>query len=193
MSEFFEPPPPQPKAELSEPDPPAWLGPEKASLPSAVPLAEVVAKNDAIAVGIGGVLAYPAGFQIQVKVIALDEEGLSDPFGRGYFDGVEGIPDQMLRVGFEYGEGRRSMNTRFHWHDGGADEDGQTPTMVSQGGSGGLSNWSQEFWCWPLPDAEKIHFVCEWPSVGIALTKHEIDGRAITDAAARAISMLASE
>jgi len=39
---------------------------------------------------------------------------------------------------------------------------------------------------WPLPPPGPLSFVCEWPAAGIPLSRAQIDGQSIIDAAPRA-------
>ncbi len=58
--------------------------------------------------------------------------------------------------------------------------------LVSRGGSGGHRRAKTGYWLWPLPPAGPLAFVCEWPGEEIGLTRREIDGHAVRDAAGRA-------
>jgi hypothetical protein len=52
------------------------------------------------------------------------------------------------------------------------------------GGGGGGAVWDFDGWSWPLPPPEPFDLVCEWPGVGIPLTRHAVHGAAIRTAAA---------
>jgi hypothetical protein len=97
------------------------------------------------------------------------------------------LPPEMLRLGTEYAHGRKSTNTNPRWPEFDEDEeDESSPTMIEHGGGGGGREWRQSFWCWPLPLPGPLQLVCEWPSMEIPLTRHEIDAQLILDAAERA-------
>jgi hypothetical protein len=68
-------------------------------------------------------------------------------------------------------------------------------TVLSpRGGSGsGDGNCRQSIWVWPLPPAGKLAFVCEWPTAGIPLTRHEIDAQLVLDAVSRAEQLFTDE
>jgi hypothetical protein len=44
-------------------------------------------------------------------------------------------------------------------------------------------------WVWPLPPPAPFDLVCEWPGLGIPLTRHAIDGAAIRTAAALSVPL----
>jgi hypothetical protein len=60
------------------------------------------------------------------------------------------------------------------------------PVLHPRGGGGGGGQWHQDQWVWPLPPPGSLAFVCEWPAVGIEITRTEVDAQAILDASARA-------
>ena len=60
------------------------------------------------------------------------------------------------------------------------------PVMHPRGGGGGGGRWSHTLWVWPLPPPGPLTLVCEWPAMGIAVTRSELDAKPILDAAARA-------
>ena len=61
------------------------------------------------------------------------------------------------------------------------------PGGRSGGGSiGGGTSWFQGFSLWPLPPPGPLTFVCEWPALGLAESRAEIDAQSVLDAAARA-------
>lgn len=190
MNGFFEAPPPQPDTYEEEAEGPPWFHRPRGVLPCAVPLAEVIARNDEVAIGVAGALAYNTGFELNsIVVLSRTVARELDPFDfrhlSGHADGE--IPPDMLRLGLEYADGRKAMNTNPRWPGFDDDEgDESRPTMVELGGGGGQREWRQSFWCWPLPPPGPLQLVCEWPAREIPLTRHEIDARLILDAAARA-------
>ena len=190
MSEFFEAPPPRP--EVEEPEErkrPAWLGPPRGVLPCAVPVSGVVARTEEIAIGMAGVFAYPTGFEAEIVVVARSARRLApfrDPFDEhGATSSEEGsIPEHLLRLGLDYSDGRKSMNTNLRWPDMDEESDGdRQPTMRMKSGSGDEGEWRQTFWFCPLPSPGPLHLVCEWPAQNLSLTRHEIDSQQILEAA----------
>lgn len=95
----------------------------------------------------------------------------------------------MLRFGIEFADGQRASNVGGRGHSQG---EPAGPVLWGMGGGGGGGRWHQDFWVWPLPPAGPLSFVCEWPAAGIALTRVEIDGQLLIDAAGRAREMFAN-
>jgi hypothetical protein len=194
MSDFFEPPPPPPPEERIRHRPPAWSGPPHGTLPGVVPLELVLARSEVAAVYISRLSAYPTGVEFDLVTIAApdeDDEAL-DPmlFGpHGHHmrrrAASTGIPDEMLRFGVEFADGRRATNT-----GGGGfsppDTEPAGPVLHPGGGGGGGGRWHQVMFLWPLPPQGRLALVCEWPAAGIPLTRTDIDAGAIHEAAQRA-------
>lgn len=200
MNDFFEAPPPQPETRVEEAEGPVWFQPPRGVLPCAVPLAEVIARNDQVAIGIAGALAYTTGFELKFIVIlartAARDLGDLDPFDYRHRGGQRDgeLSPEMLRLGIEYSDGRKSMNTNPRWPEFDEDEEDESkPTMIEHDGGGGEREWRQSVWCWPLPSPGPLQLVCEWPSMEIPLTRHEIDAQLILDAAERAQEVFPSE
>ena len=148
VSGFFEAPPPQPKTEPHEPRLPVWYQAPRGELPCAVPLGEVIARNDRAVVGVGGGLAYSTGFELSFYVFSLEERPEIEPFCRETMEDGELAPE-ILRVGLEYADGSKLMSTNpRRWgeqdEDGGAED---RPTMGPQRGSGRHQEWQHDFWC----------------------------------------------
>jgi hypothetical protein len=162
-----------------------------------VPLAEIIARNDKVAVGVAGALAYTTGYELKFIVLLTRKAARDlDPFDyrhrRSQGDGE--LPPEMLRLGIEYADGRKSTNTNLRWPEFDEDEaDESKPTMIEHAGGGGEREWRQSFWCWPLPSPGPFQLVCEWPSMDISLTRHEVDARPILDAVERAQEIFPSE
>jgi hypothetical protein len=66
------------------------------------------------------------------------------------------------------------------------DEPPQAPLLLQRGGGGGGGRWSHDVWVWPLPPSGPLAFVCEWPALGIALTRIDFDAERLREAAGRA-------
>ena len=193
VSEFFEPPPPPPRSEPRERRLPPWIGPPIGTVPGVVALELPLVRTDRFAIFITRLDAYPEGFGFDVLALAApgqDEADLPDPmlFGpRPHRHRGGEIPDDVLRIGVQFSDGRKATNTGGFRHTPPDFENPpEAPVMHSGGGGGGGGNWHQNEWVWPLPPPGPLAFVCEWPAVGIPLTRHEIDAQVILDASARA-------
>lgn len=184
----FEPPADVP---TSAPVPPPWAAPPYGILPGAVALEVVLGASERAAAYIGRCVAYPAGFELDVRVmLAPGSEGL-DPSLDGIYERPDGSDNaaEMLRLSIEFPDGRALTNMGAsrprRWSD-----EPEGPVLWGMGGGGGGGHFQQDFWVWPLPPAGPIRLDCEWPAAGIALTRAEIDGQLLLDAAGRARPML---
>lgn len=187
MSDFFERPAPAPTETKARPPRRAWQGPPDSVLPATVPAELLLARNDRAAVFVGRCAVYPEGFEFDVRVLAADDEIGLDPSLNGVYQrpgtGPEGTYPTMLRFGVEFADGRKATNVGPGFSRAG---DPQGPVLWGSGGGGSGSSWRQTFWVWPLPPPGPLSFVCEWPAAGIPLSRAQIDGQGIIDAAARA-------
>jgi hypothetical protein len=184
VSDFFEPPPPPPQPEPFRPPP--WLGPPRNVLGVAVPVRFVLARTESVAVAVVDATAYPIGleFRVAVRRRGGEREVWEEPLGlHPRLRGGE-IPPELLRMGVQFSDGRKATSLAGFPHR--PDEEPSRPVLVSRGGGGGGGHWDYGFWLYPLPPQGPLAFVCEWPSEGIDLTRHEIDGELIRGAAGRA-------
>lgn len=193
MSEFFQPPPEPPRErEPRRRRQPPWLSAPSGTLAGIVPIELVLARTDRVAVCVGRLAAYPEGFTLEVRTMGVDNSEDLDPllFGPVRRRGRRELPDEMLRFGLEFADGARATNTSGSFR---RSDEPEGPVLMEQGGGGGGGDWQQEFWVWPLPPPGPLAFVCEWPAQGIALTRAEVDARAVLDAAARAQVIFSDE
>ncbi|HLH66765.1 MAG TPA: hypothetical protein VKV27_13790 [Solirubrobacteraceae bacterium] len=194
MDDFFSPPPPAPTEPRARHRPPVWSGPPHGTLPGVVPLELVLARSDRAAVCVSRLCAYPTGLGLDLLVFTADEDEddeLLDPllFGprhhRARGRAGKGLPDEMLRFGVQFSDGRRATNIGAR---GGVRPDGEPtgPVLSQGGGGGGGGRWHQSLFLWPLPPPGPLLLACEWPAAGIPLTGHELDSAPVHDAARRA-------
>ena len=192
---FFEPPPP-PKPSQQSWRQPDWLGPPDNVMGGVLALALVVGRSQQAAAWIESVTAYPSGVEFQIEVRWRPE--VFDIVSRGapwHYQPVEGgeLPDELFRAGFEFADGSKVTTLATGLSgiaapavvEGALDQAPQGPLLVPRGGGGGGQSWSHGLWLWPLPAERPFTFVCEWPALGIALTRTEIDVAQVHDAAGR--------
>jgi hypothetical protein len=206
--EFFEPPPARPQPPRRERNrTPPWLGAPKGVLPGIVPLELVLARTSQVAVCVTRLGAYPSGFDLDLVTMAGEEADELDPLlfeGRRFRhrrrrEGVEEIPEGMLRFGVEFADGAKATNTAgqplanlaggtMSVSTMSSDEPQEPagPVLSLGGGGGGGGNWRQSVWIWPLPPPGRLTFVCQWPEANIELTRYDIDAQLILDAATQA-------
>jgi hypothetical protein len=186
---------------------PPWLAAPSGTLPGVVPLELVLARTVQVAVCVTRLGVYASGFELDLVTMASDETDELDPLlfegrrmrDRRRRDRSSEIPDEMLRFGVEFADGRKATNTAdqpLANLAGGtmsvstAMSESETvrpatPVLQLGGGGGGGGNWRQSIWIWPLPPPGRLTFVCQWPEASIELTRYEIDAQSILDAAAQ--------
>jgi len=189
---FFEsvpqPPPPEPVRR----ERPVWMCSE-AVIPGLVPVEVMLIRTEQVAVAIGGVRAYPNGFEFMVHA-RLRHEDEAEPGGGGLF-GRHGrgmrAPNAGLRLGVMYADGRRAAapGGRQRPDDG---EPGRL-VLVENGGGGSSRTWDGKFWVHPLPPEGPVTFVVSWLEHGVAESRAELDGAAIGEAARRAVDLWPAE
>jgi hypothetical protein len=189
---FFEPPapPPGPVSRAMVVSSPPWLGPPLNALPGIAPVELVIARTDETVVALAGIQAYPVGFGftlcLRLRTVSPREEQ-QFPYLLDRVP-VEGgpLPDELLRFGVQFADGRKATNLDPRAHD--PDQEPDRPVLNYHGGGGGGSAWDMEHWVWPLPPPGPFTFVCEWPARAIAESRAEIDAGSILEAAGRAVT-----
>ena len=186
-----QPPPPEPVRELR----PAWARSD-AVIPGSVPAEVMLIRTEQVAVAIGSVRAYPNGFEftLQTRLRREDESGpgAADPTERHARWRGGQAPDDVLRLGVLYADGRRTATTAGHplLDD---DTDDRRLVLLPGGGGGDARRWDGDFWVHPLPPDGPVTFVASWPKHGVAETRVELDGAAIREAAGRAVTLWPEE
>jgi hypothetical protein len=195
MSTFFEPPPPPREEPAYVPSP--WHGPPEDVLGAPAGGPFLVARTNALALAVWGLAAFPTGLAFSLAMVsrAGDDAGIDPDFDvdmafhrywrRLRRDGEQELPDEMLRFGVEFDDGRKATNVRTGWEL----EEGEEPlgpVLTQRGGGGGGRSYRQGWWLWPLPPGERLAFVVEWPAKGISLTRQEIDAGEIRRATEQA-------
>jgi hypothetical protein len=189
---FFEsipqPPPPEPVRRHR----PGWMRPD-AVIPGLVPAELVLVRTEQVAVTVGGVRAYPNGFEFTVhaRLRRQDEPrpgrgGLFDRHGRGMQAASGG-----LRLGVMFADGRRAAAPGGHRRP---DDAGAGRLVLFENGGGGSGRtWDGNFWVHPLPPEGPVTFVVSWVEHGVAEARAELDGAAIGEAARRAVILWPEE
>lgn len=167
---------------------PPWFGAPRGTLPGVVTVERILAQTDKIAVCVSRFAAYATGFEFDIVTMTADDQDDLDPLMFHHHHGmrsgaIDEIPPELLRFGVQFSDGSKVTNT-----GGFPDDRGQPsgPVMHAGGGGGGGGSWRQTQWVWPLPPPGSLAIVCEWPALGIPLTRTELDAQPILDAATRA-------
>jgi hypothetical protein len=191
---FFEsipqPPPPEPVRRRR----PVWMRSD-AVIPGLVPAELVLVRTGQVAVAIGGVRAYPNGFEFTVHARLRRED---EPGPRvGSFFGRHGrgmrAANEGLRLGVMYADGRRAAAHTPGGHPRLDDADAGRLVLFENGGGGSDRTWDGNFWVHPLPPDGPVTFVVSWGDRGVAETRAELDGAAIGEAARRAVMLWPEE
>lgn len=183
---FFEVPPPPPEPEQPRRPKQPWAGSPDHVIGGSVPGDITVARTDNVAIIVRHLIAYPEGLEFSLDVHRRAhqwDDPFADamPFRMGRHG--RGMPDEILRFGVEFSDGRKAT-TLDGWE--GHRGEPASPRLIPRGGGGGGTRWIQEYWLWPLPPPGSLAFVCEWPAQGVELTRAEIDAEAVIEAAERA-------
>lgn len=197
---FFPPDPESPETEEEEVEEarPRWWDAPEDELPTLLPVSELLATTDHVAVALTAVAVYSDGVEFRVDR-RLRRNGLSVaewnelcstfmeymPFGGP--SGSEG----RLRFGIVLGDGEKVLADSlrfFGGEDPTAEPEGHTLNRQQQGGGGGGSTYTcrDHLWLWPLPPEGAIEFVMQWPALGIEETSVLLDGTAMRQLADRA-------
>lgn len=196
---FFEnfPEPPPPPEPPPAPPRPVWMKPV-AALPSVMAENAIIVRDDRLAISIGGLSAYPNGFEFSIHIRLREPEDMVDPFGhrrrRDYARDTGGgkaeAPEQDLRVGVLFADGRRAASNQQRRHRQlDREPDFDTLVMLPGHGGGGGTSWDMGYWIHPLPPEGPLTIVVSWLAQDITEVRHEIDGAKIRAAADQAIRL----
>lgn len=182
-----------------EPQRPTWFAPPEAELGVAVPLSRTIAQSEAGVVAVSHAVAYSTGvvFDFAARARGLTRSQANLLFHEQHVFEEEDLPDSLLRIGFEFSDGRRTSNLggwRAHRRLMKGDAEPDEPLLVPHAGGGGNAQEGQVslqpgYWLWPLPPSGPLRISCEWPVVQIELTTIEIDGAALVEAASQSIDL----
>jgi hypothetical protein len=201
--DFFDPlPAPSPPERY---EPPVWAEPPPGELATLVPARRVLARTDrGVIVLLSHIDAFREGCSFRIRISAHRQETMGesewyelhetamDGSGSRYARSRAGVPDDLLRFGVQFLDGRKATTAGGFWfqheHEHEPEPDGPLLTQHGGGGRGGdgvaATSWS--LWLWPLPPAEPFDLVVAWPALGVDLTRVELSGRDIVEAASRA-------
>jgi hypothetical protein len=181
VSDFFGPLPPPPP-EPPEHRPPRWSGPPDNEVGVPLPVRVELARTEILALAILGLVVFSTGFSFTFSIV---RRARPRPYGDAFppFHPRGGQPG-ALRFGIQFADGAKATASPVAWPR----NPGETPSgplLIVRGSGGGGRSWNSNIWVWPLPPSGPLAFVCDWQAEGIALTRREIDAKAILDAAAQ--------
>jgi len=182
----------------SEPRRPTWFGPPEGELGRTIALDSVIAQSESGVIAVSHAVVYSTGVAFDFVACArgLSQSQASRLLHEQHMFEEEDLPDSLLRIGFEFGDGRRAsnLNWRAHRRLMVPDAEPQDPILMPHAGGGGNAGGGSAslrpgYWLWPLPRSGPLRISCEWPVVDIPLTTIEIDGGTLADAAAERIDL----
>jgi hypothetical protein len=180
---FFPTEPPDPRGAEPDEDWLAYARFEGHTVPGAVPEPVVVAATPLVSV-IAALTVSEDALGIAWHTIsrripsgtARDQLALRDVARSGP------LPDEFLRLGVAYGDGRAATN--LPWEDA-DDEDDENPDRLAwrmRGGSGSPTVTTTSVEIAPGPGVGPVTLVCEWPALGVpesrAVVPHDVIDRA---------------
>lgn len=201
--DFFEPVPEPPPPERYEP--PVWCQPPPDEFAALVPERRILARAErGVVLQLSHIDAFRQGCTLRIRIGAHRQAGMAESdwwdLHETVMEGARmrhrraaGLPDDLLRFGVQFADGRRATTTGAPGFGRHHDEEPDGPVLIRQGGGGGggdrivTSSWA--LWLWPLPPAEPFDLVFAWPAVGIDLTRVELSGSDIVEAASRAVPL----
>ncbi|MEY9931583.1 hypothetical protein ABH926_006232 [Catenulispora sp. GP43] len=196
--DFFEsfPAPPAHPEPPPTPPRPKWKKPA-ATLPVVMAENAIIVRDERLALSIGGLSAYPNGFEFSIHIRLRNEENLIDPFGhrrRRDYDRNSSIadsddPERNLRVGILFADGRRAASSQPRRLRFDSEPDPETIIMLPGHGGGGGTSWDMSYWIHPLPPEGPLTIVLSWLAQDITEVRHELDGSTLLAAAAQAIPL----
>ena len=189
---FFESIPQPPAPERVQRRRPVLLRSD-AVIPGLVPAEVVIVRTGQLAVAIGGIHAYPNGFEFTVHA-RLRHADAPEPRRGGLFSRpgrMTRAPGEGLRLGIMYADGRRAATPIGHPLPD--DADSGRLVLFENGGGGSSRTWDGNFWVHPLPPDGPVTFVVSWAEHGVAEARAELDGAAIGAAATRAVTLWPEE
>jgi hypothetical protein len=184
---------------LSQPQRPTWFGPPDQELGVTVPVDRIVARSESGVVALSNAVVYSTGivFDFAARARGLSRSQANRLFHEQHLSGDAELPDSLLRIGFEFADGRRASNLgglRAHGQIMTPDAEPTEPVLMPTGGGGsetgtGLVSLRPAYWLWPLPPSGPLQIASEWPIVAIPLTTMEVDGGKLVEAARRPIDL----
>lgn len=164
-----------------------WTVPDGV-IPGVAPIGAILIRTDTLAIGVSGVAAYPNGFEFIVHALLHHEQltwGIS-PIDPSADPVTKQNPEQALRVGIQYPDGRRARSANYQPPPV-DDTDSEELVMTGTGSGGTGRQWGGRFWVHPLPSDGPVTFVASWLLRGVTEASAALDSSVIHEAASRAV------
>lgn len=160
-------------------------------IPGFAPAGLFLVRGDEIAVAVGSVAGYPNGFEFTVHARLRHDQFVwgHGPLDPGADPRTEQHPDQALRLGILYADGRRARTSTPYRPMTAVENDGGYLVLREVGTGGTYRQWDGEFWVHPLPPGGPVTFIASWLLYGAGEQRAELDSSAIQKAAERAVTL----
>ena len=186
-----------PEPEETEPERQPWWQAAENELPVLLPVSEILAATDNLALGLFGVAVHSDGVEFRLEG-RLRRNGMpmkewndlcTDFVGHSPMGGPS-HPSGRLRFGLVLGDGEKVLGDGspfFGGHDPMSAPTGHSLSRRNGGASGSSHSYmsTERLWLWPLPPEGPIEFVMQWPALGIDERRVVLDGSAMRTLAAR--------
>ncbi|WP_217185019.1 hypothetical protein [Streptomyces sp. AC495_CC817] len=187
---FFPPDPDlPPEPEEVESSSPPWWGAPDDELPALLPVAEILARTEHVALALVGVAVHRSGVEFRLTgrlrrrgLPAREWNDLCAAFVGHHPHGPIDDARDRLRYGVELSDGERVFADHFFAVPDPSQEPGGHVLSRRGGSSGGGSRTytsDDQLWLWPLPPAGPIDLVMQWPALGIGERRVRLDGAAM--------------
>lgn len=153
---------------------------ERWEIPVAVPGATVIWRDRITGLALTGIHAYSNIVEFTLTIWRRELPQFDHGHVMRQHTHAGEVSPDFLRVGVIVADGRTATN--LDAYDVSADL-----VLAFHGGHGGPGGEEQRLRMWPLPPLGPFALVVEWPAVGMAERRVELDARAISEAAARAV------
>jgi hypothetical protein len=173
-------------SEGGRPSIPRWVQPREDEIPASVGVDVKLGDSDRAAVYLSRPASYVDALRFDMIVVRRGDapgDPAHFPMAMDISESPGGapLPDEFLRFGVEFADGRRVSNVDDDVLEG--------PPAISLIGLSGDSSgdyWRYEWYLWPLPKNGDLVFVCSWPACGIHETRTIMNGDVARLAARRA-------
>ncbi len=176
---FFPPDPELPNPEENDWTPPPWAAPPEDELPAVVPVSEILATTDHVAIALIGVHVHRVGIELRLErrlrrngLPAREWNELCAMFMEHWPTSGMLDPQDRLRFGVVLGDGERVLADDWpHPGSGDPSDDPSRHRLTRRGGGGGGSGSTYSatdgLWLWPSPPGGALELVMRWPALGI--------------------------
>lgn len=151
-------------------------------------------RTDEIAMAVSNALVYPNGFEFTVHARLHHDDFLwgEDPLDPDADPRTRQAPQQALRLGISYADGRRAR-TSTHRPIPADDDDGEHLVLQETGTGGSERQWDGQFWVHPLPPGGPVTFIASWLLYDVDEARAELDSSVIHEAAGQAVILWPNE